>query len=86
MEKVLLRVTRVATKVGGGEFLNAPQTDAAPGKIKLPQCFHNPDIDRKRRLEAIGKEQNAVRNLDSDTWQLQQLIARRVCGGVAEAK
>ena len=59
----------------GGKAVQAIYLDPAARKIKLPKCFHNPDVYRKGRLTAIGEQEHAIGNLAANAGQLHQLCA-----------
>src|SRR5579884_297987 len=79
MKKILLRVTRVATKIVLGETLQFEPAGTTPRKVKLAQGLHDPDIHRERGLKPVGEEQNAIRDLWPDARKFQQSRARFVC-------
>src|ERR1700756_2791353 len=80
MKKILLRVTGIAAEVSLRETMQPRTAGASPGKIKLAQGFHDPDIHRERRLKTVCKEQDAIVNLRSHAGELEQFLAR-LCDG-----
>ena len=74
MEKILLSVTSVGTKMLCAEALKPLQCDRAfAGKITLPQDPFDPDVDRERPEPLIPKEQYAIGDFLSHPRQTTKL-------------
>ena len=70
MEKILLGVTGVRTEMRRGKMQQPFGADAAAWEIKFAQRAFDPDIHRKRAIEAIGEQQHAVGNFVPDAAQV----------------
>lgn len=55
MKEILLRITAVDSEMFGRESMQPLDFDFSFWKVKLPQGFHHPDIDRESGLKAIGE-------------------------------
>ena len=76
MEKILLGVTGMRAEMGCGKMLKPFGADVAAWKIKFAQRAFHPHVHRKRGIEAVGEQQNAIGDFPSNTAQLHQFRAR----------
>ena len=76
MEQILLRVTGARAEMCGRKPVQALHADSPPGKVKLLERPHHPNIDREGRLEPVSEEQDTIGDLPPHARQGQQLIAR----------
>ena len=77
MKKILLRAAGVRSEMCRGELKQFLFAHAAARKIQLPQCALHPDIHRKRGIEAIGEQQDAIGDFPADAAQFHQFGSRR---------
>src|SRR5260221_3207434 len=72
VKEVLLSVAGVWAEGSGRELEQAARAGTALRKVKLPHRFHHPHIDRECLLETIREEQDAIGELVSNAWQVDQ--------------
>src|SRR5262249_54985215 len=68
MKQILLGVSGIRAEMFRGETVQMAEGWATPGKVKFSQCFHHPNVDRKRRLDAVGEEQDAIGDFATHSW------------------
>ena len=56
MKQILLGITAADAEMFGCKPVQPLHGDFSFGKVKLPQRFHHPDIDRESGLKSIGEE------------------------------
>src|SRR5437879_3954614 len=72
MKQRLLRVAGVDAKVGVNEMTQLRGGGSAVRKVELTQRLHHPDIHRERLVESVGKEENAVGDLQADAGKSRE--------------
>src|SRR4029079_19576473 len=84
VEEILLGVAGVRAEVAVRKLQKTLLSGTAFREIKLPQCFHHPNVDGKSLLKSVGEEQHAIGNFVSYSRQPAQFFSRLIGGHIGD--